>query len=71
MTAVTTNAEAVPTDAVQAAVGRVRAAAATAHELDYRGLAAALEDLALVLGAVPPADARRVAGALLSSARHG
>ena len=32
---------------------------------------AALEDLALVLGAVPPVDARRVAEALLSSARHG
>ena len=67
----TTNAQAAPTDAIEAAVAGVRAAAATAQELDYRGLAAALEDLALVLGAVPPVDARRVAEALLSSARHG
>jgi len=52
-------------------VAGVRAAAATAHELDYRGLAAALEDLALVLGAIPPVDARRVADALLSSTRRG
>jgi hypothetical protein len=64
------NAQTMPTDAVEATVAGVRAAAVTAQQLDYRGLAAALEDLALVLGAVPPADARRVAGALLSSALH-
>jgi hypothetical protein len=58
-------------DAIDAAVAGVRAAAATAQELDYRGLAAALEDLAVILGAVPAEDAHRVARALLSSARHG
>jgi hypothetical protein len=67
----TTNAPAAPTDAIEAAASGLRAAAATAQELDYRGLAAALEDLAVVLGAVPRIDARRVADALMSSARHG
>jgi hypothetical protein len=59
------------TDAIDAAVAGVRAAAATALQLDYSGLAAALEDLAVVLGAISPEDALRVAEALLSSARHG
>ncbi|WP_155918567.1 hypothetical protein [Marmoricola sp. URHB0036] len=63
----TTNAQAAPTDAIEAAASGLRAAAATAQELDYRGLAAALEDLALVLGALPPADACRLADALQSS----
>jgi hypothetical protein len=62
----TTNAQGAPTDAIEAAASGLRAAAATAQELDYRGLAAALEDLALVLGAVPPVDACRLADALLS-----
>jgi hypothetical protein len=43
----TTDAQAAPTDAIEVAVAGVRATAATAQELDYRGLAAALEDLAL------------------------
>lgn len=66
-----TDAEAAPPGAIKAAVAGVCAAAATAHELDYRGLAAALEDLALVLGAVPTTDARRIADALRSSPQHG
>lgn len=66
-----TDAEAPPTDAIEAAVAGVRAAAAAAQELDYRGLAAALEDLAVLLGAVPTKDARRIADALLSSKQHG
>jgi hypothetical protein len=57
-------------DAIDAAVAGARAAAATAQRLDYNGLAAALEDLAVILGAVPTEDAHRVARALLSSARH-
>jgi hypothetical protein len=58
-------------EAIDSAVAGVRAAATTALQLDYRGLAAALEDLAVVLGAVPADDALRVAQALLSSARRG
>jgi hypothetical protein len=58
-------------ETIDAAVAGVRAAAATAQQLDYSGLAAALEDLAVVLGAVPTEDAHRVARALLSSAQHG
>lgn len=55
------------TGAVEAAVAGSRRAAAEAHQLDYQGLAAALEDLAAVLAAVPPEDAQRVACALLSA----
>jgi hypothetical protein len=58
-------------DTIDAAVARVRAAAAAAQQLDYGGLAAALEDLAVILGAVRAEDAHRVARALLSSAQHG
>ena len=57
------------TNAVDAAVAGVSAAAARAQQLDYRGLAAALEDLATVLGALPTEDADRVAHALLSAPR--
>jgi hypothetical protein len=62
--------QASPPDTIGAAVAGVRAAAATAQQLDYSGLAAALEDLAVILGAVPAEDAHRVARALLSSAQH-
>lgn len=54
--------------AIDAAVAGVRAAAATAQELDYSGLSVALEDLAVILRAVPAEDAHRVAAALLSTA---
>jgi len=66
-----THGETTRTEAIDAAVACVRAAATTALRLDYSGLAAALEDLAVVLGAVPAADALQVAEALLSPARNG
>jgi hypothetical protein len=56
--------------AIEAAVIGVRAAAATARQLDYQGLAEALEELATVLVAVPAEDAHRIADALLSGAQH-
>ena len=67
----TTNVQEVPTDPIEVAVVGVRAAAVSARELDYGGLAATLEDLATVLAALPRQDGRRVAQALMSGARRG
>jgi hypothetical protein len=53
-------------DSVQAAVVGLRAAATAATGLDYAGLAAELDDLAVVFCAVPASDADRLARALLS-----
>jgi hypothetical protein len=58
-------------DSVRAAVAGVRAAATAALELDYAGLAAAFEDLASVLVAVPAPDADSVARAPLSGSPRG
>jgi hypothetical protein len=65
-----TSGQAAQLGAIEAAVTGVRAAAATARQLDYQGLAEALEELATVLVAVPAEDAHRVADALLSGAPH-